>query len=169
MGHRIQRRRGDHARGKEKGACELACDQQQSRAERDRQSGSGVVVGPEDHETRDVGQNTHVGDESGDEKRECEQPSERIGEIKAVVGEDFLGHLRAGPGEIEDGLEHQHHARGRTYQQGHARAVPERCHHQSVERLHAHTGLFSRKSRKSPRHSLPRPPGESRRARRVSA
>jgi len=38
---------------------------------------SGVVAGLEDHKTHDVGQNTHVGDESGDENANANNlPSE---------------------------------------------------------------------------------------------
>ena len=85
------------------------------------------------------------------------------------MGQDFVGHLRSRPGEIEDGFEHQNDGADRAHQQRHLEAVRERGEHQRVERPHGHKGLFNRKSRKSPRQSRPRPKGDSKRARSVSA
>ena len=169
MGHRIQRRGRDHAGREQQGSGELARDQQENGDDSQHDGGARVIRGIGQNQTDDVPENTDKRESRRNQEREQDKPAERVRKVEAVVGQDFLGHLRSRAREIEDRLEYQHDGRDPADQERHFRAVRERRQNEGVERPHGHTGLLSRKSRKRPRHSRPRPAGESTSARNVSA
>ena len=169
MGHGVERGGCDHPRGEQQRVCEAARSEQQNSQQPRGEGGDGVISDAQKDDSDDLAHDANESHGCGDKQREDDEPGERECEIEAVMPQHLVGHLRPRPREIAHRLEDQNHGGDRAYQQRHDHAIGHGTEHQRIERPHDQTGFLSRKSRSNPRHSRPRPRGDSISARSVSA